>query len=176
MIEYQLAKLEIEKFSTTDSISAAHGLLCGYACVNPDITLENWLFEVLEEYHKDDDFGILAGVFNQTLEQLSDPELNFNLLIDEDEKLQILANHIKDWCDGFLIGLGLAKVQTSDEEILEIIENISQVAGLDANISDNESNSQDLIEVIEFLRMGVLLIQETLNPSKQDFVSPLTVH
>jgi uncharacterized protein YgfB (UPF0149 family) len=176
MIDYQIAKEALEKFSTTETIASSHGVLCGYACVNPEITLENWIYEVLEEYNKDDDFSVLASIFNSTLEELSDAELNFNLLIDDDSGLTIMAIDIKDWCSGFLIGLGLAKVQTDDAEILEILENISQIASIDSSITDTDENSNDLMEILEFLRVGVLLIQETLNPSKQDFVNPISMH
>jgi uncharacterized protein YgfB (UPF0149 family) len=41
---------------------------------------------------------------------------------------------------------------------------------------DDEQNAQDLSEIIEFVRMGTLLIQETLQPSKQDYISPDTLH
>ena len=176
MIDYQIAKLELQKFKTTDTIATAHGLLCGYACVNTEIKLENWLFEILEEYDKDDDFSVLASVFNQSLDELSDPALNFNLLIENDENLRLQVIDVKEWCGGFLVGLGLAKVQTSDDEILEIIKNINEISQIDSNIPDNDESIDDLTEIIEFVRIGVLLIQETLNPSKQDFVNPQVLH
>lgn len=176
MIEYHIAKEALEKFSTTETIASAHGILCGYACVNVDITIENWLYEILEEYSKDDDFQTFARIFNATLEELSDPELNFNLLIDEDSGLTVMAMDIKDWSNGFLTGLGLSQVQTGDAEILEILENISDIAALDSSITETDENANDLNEILEFLRMSVLLIQETLNPSKQDFVNPIALH
>ena len=176
MIEYQISNLEWQKFKTTNSLANAHGLLCGYACVNPDITLENWLFETLEEYDKNDDFSILAGIFNTTLEGLSDAELNFNLLINEDDNLQVQALDIKDWCSGFLTGLGLAKITIDSEEITEILENINYIATLDSNIKNTDENENDISEIVEFLKVATLLIQETINPSKQDFVNPLPLH
>jgi uncharacterized protein YgfB (UPF0149 family) len=176
MLDYTIAKEAFEKFSSTDTMASAHGILCGYACVNVDITLENWLYEVLEEYSPDDDFSVLASIFNTTLEELSDPELNFHLLIDEDNGLTIMAIDIKDWCNGFLTGLGLTQVQTGDEEIVEILESISHIASLDSSITETVENSNDLMEIVEFVRMSVLLVQENLNPSKQDFVNPIALH
>jgi uncharacterized protein YgfB (UPF0149 family) len=46
----------------------------------------------------------------------------------------------------------------------------------DGDVLDGEQNAQDLSEIIEFVRMGTLLIQETLQPSKQDYISPDTLH
>ena len=86
------------------------------------------------------------------------------------------ANTLVDWCQGFLVGLGLSSVQTSDEQVLEMIKDISEISQLEVDLLDNEENAQDFYEIVEFVRMGVLFIQETLQPSKQDFISPDQLH
>ena len=86
------------------------------------------------------------------------------------------ANTLVDWCQGFLVGLGLSSVQTSDEQVLEMIKDISEISQLEVDLLDNEENTQDFYEIVEFVRMGVLFIQETLQPSKQDFISPDLLH
>ena len=70
------------------------------------------------------------------------------------------------------MGLGLSSVETSDEQVLEMIKDISEISQLEADLLDNEENAQDFYEIVEFVRMGVLFIQETLQPSKQDYISP----
>jgi uncharacterized protein YgfB (UPF0149 family) len=80
------------------------------------------------------------------------------------------------WCQGFLVGLGLSEVQASEEEVMEMIKDISEIAQLEVDLMDDEDNAQDLNEIIEFVRIGVLFIQETLQPSKQDFISPDQLH
>ena len=74
------------------------------------------------------------------------------------------------------MGLGLSSVQTSDEQVLEMIKDISEISQLEADLPDNEENAQDFYEIVEFVRMGVLFIQETLQPSKQDYISPDQLH
>jgi uncharacterized protein YgfB (UPF0149 family) len=74
------------------------------------------------------------------------------------------------------VGLGLSSVQTSDEEALQMIKDISEISQLEVDLLDNEKNAQDFYEIVEFVRMGVLFIQETLQPSKQDFISPDLLH
>lgn len=59
---------------------------------------------------------------------------------------------------------------------LEMIKDLYEISRLDTNLLDNERNAQDLNEIIEFVRMGALLIQETLQPSKQDYISPEILH
>ncbi len=74
------------------------------------------------------------------------------------------------------MGLGLSSVQTSDEQVLEMIKDISEISQLEVDLLDNEEDAQDFYEIVEFVRMGVLFIQETLQPSKQDFISPTQLH
>ena len=57
-----------------------------------------------------------------------------------------------------------------------MIKDFSEISKLDAEVLDNEQNAQDLSEIIEFVRIGTLLIQETLQPSKQDYISPELLH
>ena len=103
--------------------------------------------------------------------------MNFQLLIaDEDCTLREQADTLIQWCQGFLVGLGLQKISTSDEDVLEMIKDFSEISKLDAEVLDNEQNAQDLSEIIEFVRIGTLLIQETLQPSKQDYISPELLH
>ena len=46
--------------------------------------------------------------------------LNFQLLIaDENSKLKEQTDSLVQWCQGFLSGLGLQKISTTDEEVLE---------------------------------------------------------
>ena len=181
-INYDLAKDALQKLNTDDTISSAHGLLCGFYCVKQDIQLDDWLNEILVSIDlnnllEKESHHVLAEIFNNTSEQLADPTLNFwPVIADDASQLREQANTLIEWCQGFLVGLGLSSVETSDEEVLEMIKDISEISQLDAELLDSEENTQDFYEIVEFVRMGVLFIQETLQPSKQDFISPTQLH
>ena len=181
-IDYDIFKDVLHDLNTDDTISSAHGILCGFACVKPDVTIDNWLGEVLvnidlNNLNEKEAFGRLAEIFNNTNEQLADPTLNFSLLIaDDSHTLREQAHTLVEWCQGFLVGLGLSEVQASDEAVLEMIKDISEISQLDAELLENEDNAEDLNEIVEFVRMAVLLIQETLQPSKQDYINPDLLH
>jgi yecA family protein len=181
-INYDLAKDALQKLNTNDSISFAHGLLCGFYCVKQDISIDDWLNEVLVNIDlnnivEKESHQVLAEIFNNTSEQLADPTLNFwPVIADDVSSLREQSNTLIEWCQGFLVGLGLSSVETSDEEVLEMIKDISEISQLDAELLDSEENTQDFYEIVEFIRMGVLFIQETLQPSKQDFISPTQIH
>ena len=181
-INYDLAKDALHKLNTDDTISSAHDLLCGFYCVKQDIHLDEWLNEILvsidlnnlleKEAHQ-----VLAEIFNNTSEQLGDPTLNFwPVIADDDSPLREQANTLIEWCQGYLMGLGLSSVETSDEEVTEMIKDISEISQLDADLLDTDDNAEDFYEIVEFVRIGVLFIQETLQPSKQDFISPTQLH
>ena len=181
-INFDLARDTLKKLNTDDTISSAHGLLCGFYCVKQDISLDDWLNEVLVNIDlnnivEKESHQVLAEIFNNTSEQLADPTLNFwPVIADDVSSLREQANTLIEWCQGFLVGLGLSSVETSDEEVLEMIKDISEISQLDAELLDSEENTQDFYEIVEFIRMGVLFIQETLQPSKQDFISPTQIH
>ena len=181
-INYDLARDALQKLNTDDTISSAHGLLCGFYCVKQDISIDDWLNEVLVNIDlnnivEKESHQVLAEIFNNTSEQLADPTLNFwPVIADDVSSLREQANTLIEWCQGFLVGLGLSSVETSDEEVLEMIKDISEISQLDDELLDSEENTQDFYEIVEFVRMGVLFIQETLQPSKQDFISPTQIH
>ena len=179
LIDYDTAKKAFSELNTDYTASFAHGMLCGFACVKPNIKIESWLDEVLvntntslNNLSKKDSFKQFSEIFNRTNEQLFDPTLNFSLLIaDESCSLSEQALSLVDWCQGFLAGLGLSEVQSNDDDVMEIINDISEISKLDTELLENEKNMQNLSEIVEFIRMGVLLIQETIQPSKHDYVN-----
>ena len=176
-IDYDVVKDVLHGLNSDDTISSAHGILCGFTCSKPDVTIDNWLGEVLvnidlNNLSEKEAFGRLTEIFNNTNEQLADPVLNFSLLIaDDSHSLREQAHTLVEWCQGFLVGLGLSEVQASDEDVLEMIKDISDISQLEAELLENEENAKDLSEIVEFVRMAVLLIQETLQPSKHDYIS-----
>ncbi|HIM57821.1 MAG TPA: YecA family protein [Gammaproteobacteria bacterium] len=182
LIDYDQVKNVLHRLNTDDTIASAHGILCGFSCIKPDLALDDWLNEILvsidlDNLNEKSAHEQLAQVYNNTLLQLGDATLNFQLLIaDEDCTLREQADTLIQWCQGFLVGLGLQKISTSDEDVLEMIKDFSEISQLDVDMLDNEQNAQDLSEIIEFVRMGTLLIQETLQPSKQDYISPELLH
>jgi hypothetical protein len=144
--------------------------------------MDDWLNEVLvsidlNNIKEKESHQVMAEIFNSTTEQLADPTLNFWPLLAEDScSLSGQASSLVQWCQGFLVGLGLSEVQGSEDEVMEMIKDISEIAQLEVDLMDDEDNAQDLNEIIEFVRIGVLFIQETLQPSKQDFISPDQPH
>ena len=108
----------------------------------------------------------MEGVYQETRKQLNNPEMNFTLLLPADEvSLEKRVGAVADWCDGFLYGLALVGInvetnlpRTSAEFIIDITEITKAWIGKDYDEQDEVAYA----EIVEYLRMGVLLFAEEL--------------
>ncbi len=148
-----------------------HGLLCGMLCADPGLTRAGWLKAISREIRDlDADNAVLQQLYQATHIQIDSDSLDFHLLLpDDDQALGERALALGDWCQGFLSGLGLGGLSATAElpgEADEFIQDVSQIAqlGLDAG-DDEESDETAYAEIVEYLRVGVLLLRQTLDPS-----------
>jgi len=103
------------------------------------------------------------------LAQFNDIEMPFEpLLPDEDEDLQTRTEALCDWSHGFLLGLAMAGVKDYDKlpkEASEFCQDLLEISK--ATSYEHAGNDEDeaaYYELVEYLRVGVLLIYEMLNP------------
>ena len=120
----------------------------------------------------------LDKLFEQTKKQLQDSNLEFNLLIpDDDDPISHRFKAVQDWCRGFLTGVALSGVSLENKEsalpedtrdLLKDFANISSSGDFDFEEEEGEDAESEiaLAEIVEYLRMGALLINEELQPIK----------
>ncbi len=182
--EYAKIQTVLEDSQAAVGAAELHGLYCGLLCVQPAAELATCL-PLLYPEHAAEQEGAAAGarlgdqVGDRVVEQLSalldwsrekinDANLEFVLLLpDDDTSLVYRAGALKSWCEGFLYGIGLAGVtlQQSGEQVREFLQDIAHLTRLDhESMEASEENEQDLFELMEFVRIGVLYLQEELCP------------
>ncbi|MGB0135267.1 UPF0149 family protein [Dokdonella sp.] len=154
------------------SASDLHGSLTGYLCAGGKTTAEAWpsALELDAGYSGeliDDAFPLL---FRHCREQLDDSELGFEpLLPGDDVALSERAEALVEWCRGFLGGVGLASGKQSSNELSEdareIVQDFSTIAASSFDYGDDDEDETALIEVLEFVRVGVLLLHGELAPA-----------
>ena len=168
----------------------SHGVLCGMLCARGAIELSEWIGHVLGEQEEGnvllhDTVHQLAELHQVTMEKVNDISNGFYLLLpDDDEGLNERTEALANWCQGFVYGLAAggisddSKLPTDTQEIvLDFIE-ISRAGyniGEDGVIEVNEITEEDelaFVEVVEYVRMGVMLINEEL----QNLVPSPTLH
>ncbi|TAH46114.1 MAG: UPF0149 family protein [Dokdonella sp.] len=146
------------------SASDLHGSLTGLLCGGGKAQAGNWL-AALELDADPGDAGndpILRQFHRECREQLDDSELGFAPLLPDDEtSIAERSEALAEWCRGFLGGFGLAGVGESpalQADAREIMADFSAIAGSDFSQADNEEDEEALNEIIEFVRVSVLLL------------------
>jgi uncharacterized protein YgfB (UPF0149 family) len=78
---------------------------------------------------------------------------------------------MQEWCNGFTLGIGLAGIKDHKklpEDSRELLPDFSEIGTSGHFDLEDESGSEEaLAEISEYIRMGVLLINEELQPIKQ---------
>jgi len=115
----------------------------------------------------------LSGeLFDETKKQLQDSNLGFSLLLpDEDEDIFSRVSTLQQWCRAYIIGITMAGIQDTSElpeDSRELIADITQIGTSgDFDLDDEDASEEAYLEICEYVRVGILLINEELQPLKQ---------
>lgn len=160
----------------------AHGVLCGILCARGSIELSEWIDHVLGDQEQGnvllhDTVHQLSELHQMTMEQINDDFGQFNLLLpDDDDDLVDRTEALADWCQGFVYGLAAGGISEKSElpidtkEILLDFIEISRAGHGEAETDDDddlmatEEDEQAFVEVVEYVRTAVLLVNEELQP------------
>ena len=145
---------EIEEIS---SPSELHGLLTGVVCVTEAPTRDEWLqiLSTLDVPKLDDSaIAVLSEEAEDIFHALSEDELDYlPMLPDDEHSLSERVRALADWCEGVVLGFGLASGQIRAEE-RELIESLQDVASVEFDESDNDEEGEaSYQELYEFVRL-----------------------
>lgn len=140
-----------------------HGVVSALAAAGSGMDADALLQQWLEEEFAAPPPGLLALLHEQlaqTRSELDDEGIAFQPgLPDEDAPLAEQAEALRAYCQGFLEAWGLSAAHT-DAEAHEVLRGFALLAaGVDTPAdADAEQERAALAELIEFLRVGVLLL------------------
>lgn len=166
----------LDQLDSALSPAECHGTLVGLLSAQGKPDAAAWLAQVAPEANAGDLPAQEAGqalmeLFGETVRQLNDPGLGFEpLLLGDDESLGERVEALGQWCQGFLLGLsegGVKQIENLPGDAGEVVRdmvNISRAASYD--ISEGEEDENAYAELVEYVRTGVLLLNEELNPTK----------
>jgi uncharacterized protein YgfB (UPF0149 family) len=147
--------------------SDLHGSLAGYLSgggrAGPRNFLEALQLESGDAHAGDQVHAVLERLYRGCLDQLDDPGLGFApLLPGDDRALDERADALVEWCRGFLGGFGLAggggrRLSADGSEILGDFGTIA-AAPLAVDSAHEDDDERALVEVVEFVRVGTLLL------------------
>jgi len=173
------AKLSQALSSTALKLHASqvHGLVCGILCGNPtsDAAWEELITDGKEipKTHE-----MLQELYKTSAKQFKEFLFELQLLLPPDaEDLPRRAEALTLWCQGFLTGLKLAQVPIvglEPKELTEAINDLIEIAKMNyEEVVASEEDEIAYVELVEYVRMAVILIYQDLHEQATRQAKPL---
>lgn len=163
-LEQALAALEAKS-----GAAEAHGRLCGMLTASETTPCARWIAEVLEDTAPRGEAAkacleLLSRLYGETQESLGDSEFGLRILLPADaEPLAVRTAALGAWSEGYLLGLaggGLTREARLPSEVDEVLRDLAEIAQVDTDPETDEDSEQAYTELVEYVRMGALLIRE----------------
>ncbi|BBP45674.1 hypothetical protein THMIRHAS_10470 [Thiosulfatimonas sediminis] len=181
MMDFQRLNEAVTPYPELESPSFLQGMLIGLLCVDSDIQESVWIRRILEEAQvksvKESFLIALHEMFLETNKGLNGSGFELALCLPDDgDSLVMRAAMLGQLCEGLIYGVGLGgglneMEKTLNESVRELINDLSEIARIDVSAlgelekeADVEQIEQDLMELSEFVKVGILTLNEELNP------------
>lgn len=152
-----------------------HGIATGLLIVDAATPTQRYQQLVMTEPDTGDgpameSLAQLQTLFETTRNLLQTPTLDFDLLLpDEAETLELRIDSACEWARGCLYGLmeqGLMPEDDISEDVSGFISDLIQISQGGYHVNESEDAELVYADLLEYLRMGVLMTQEELQPIK----------
>ena len=162
----------LSRVEANTNASECHGFLCGQVCVSGVPEEELWQ-EFLDVQSGDDDlvdesYAYIHSLIREITSFLQSPDLDFQLLLpDEDRPLGDRVDALADWCHGFLNGFGLGtglRGEIFSDDCREVLTDYTRICQVGLDEESDEEDERALIELIEYVRVGAIMIFEETCP------------
>ncbi|MCC6593355.1 MAG: UPF0149 family protein [Xanthomonadales bacterium] len=146
-----------------------HGSLCGFLAVGGgDLARFLNALDLRELLATEAERERLARLFDRSARDLDHEDCGFQPLLPDDERpLAERTQALLQWCQGFVGGLGLGGLRDErqlSEDGRELLRDFAEIAG--SRVGHDEDEEVDeiaLAELIEFARMGAILLHGDLH-------------
>jgi len=162
---YQSVNEVLEQQEAELGAAEAHGIAVGMLTVESRADPGNWLRELLSDSNNilEEDEVLLLELFEQTRQRLIEgaDEFAFDLFLpDDEEPLPEQVEALRNWCQGFLFGVGYARSSGDwPGEIGEVMRDVIEFTKIDSELED-EDDANALMEIREYLRAAVFTIRD----------------
>lgn len=159
------------------SIGAAefHGLISGLICAGAqDDDIDNWLPVLLDNgYLKNEEYRPIKrdvrSAFLTVRSLLNDDGFEYQILLpDDSHPIESRLDALNLWCRGFLMTLkeyGEVDADQLSVDCCEFVEDVQSISDAQIEVDDTQDDSEEnLFAIQEYLRVGVQLVYEDLNP------------
>ena len=152
----------------------SHGVFSGMICASGKAGQAGWLTHLLGDGNTlsaaaQTAADMLATLYAATLLKMNDGDMGLALLLPDDElPLAIRSQALGEWCQGFLYGLALGGIRDDSkkpENVAEIMHDFYEISNTRYDYeTTEESEEAAYAEIVEYVRMIVLLCDEELQP------------
>ena len=116
---------------------------------------------------------LLKQIYEATYHQLSEFSFEFRLLLPEDDAdINVRAESLGLWCQGFLLGLEQSHVSLQNhpkEEVKEALDDIIEIAKITfGDIPTNDEDETAYFELVEYVKLSALMIFHELHVSQPE--------
>jgi len=168
---FQRVSEELDKAGAPLDAAEAQGVLFGLFASKGAVSEHDWLSELVPESHKIGRFHQpgLKAMHAEAISQLASGEnMGIDLCLPDDTApFEERLNALRGWCQGYIYGFGAGGGPVPNKlpaDAREVFEDIMQISRLDADSSESEDNEQAYIELVEYLRVGVVVLHLALHP------------
>ncbi len=173
-VTYDRLQSALQAADADSGAAESHGVICGIICAagTPDPSL--WLDHLLGAGNTGSAMAqsvqlLLTGLYSDSLLHFNDGDLGLVLLLPEDDTpLPLRSQALGEWCQGFLYGLALGGVRENGApkgDVGEIMHDFYEISNtrFEHDLTDEDEESA-YAEIVEYVRMSVLLCHEELRP------------
>jgi uncharacterized protein YgfB (UPF0149 family) len=174
LITYKPVQTALNRLDCNISPAEVHGVMCGMLAVDIAVNQQHCFNELWDEQSIDPEaLQHLQQLFEQSRQQFNDSNLHFDCLLPSDDiDLAKRLFAIQEWGQGLLYGAALAGLKQSyalPEDSREFIADVTQISSSgDLDLENDEAAECAYSDIVEYMRIGTLLLCEELQPSKLD--------
>lgn len=170
MLDYWELGEILENVSAEVCAAGCHGFLCGQICVSGFPPEELWQefidVQINDDEMVDDCYREIKILLADIIDNIQSPNLDFQLMLpDSESPLEDRVNALAEWCHGFLYGYGSSTnhtVSSLTEECREVLEDFARICRVGLDNETNEEDEKAFVELIEYVRMGTIMIYDDL--------------
>jgi yecA family protein len=122
----------------------------------------------------------MVAAYDETVERLKSADMSFRpLLPDDDYAIEQRLEALIAWVRGFLEGMALSAGESlgqAPDEIRELIEDLVAISQLSDEEEQGDESEHQLMEIIEYVRLGALSVFTEFNPPEKPKKAAPTLH
>jgi yecA family protein len=173
-VSYDRLQAALQAADADSGAAESHGVICGIICAAGTLDPSLWLDHLLGAGNTASAMAqsaqlLLTELYSESLLYFNDGDLGLVLLLPEDDTpLSLRSQALGEWCQGFLYGLALGGVREDGVpkgDVGEIMHDFYEISNtrFEHELTDEDEESA-YAEIVEYVRMSVLLCHEELRP------------